>query len=90
MSKPKYTRRTVGSVIKAKEPGKSDYIKIKDDVTFKRGDTLQLESAQSQLASLESAVQSGKLSGELAEKIRERIQKIPDFVRFDIVQVSKE
>lgn len=89
MSKPKYTRRGVGSVIKSKDPGGSDYIKIRDDVSFKKGDTLQLESAQSQLASLERAVSDGKLSEEVAEKVRDRIQKIPDWVRFEIVQVSK-
>lgn len=85
----KYTRRQIGSVIKAKEAGKSDYIKIRDDVSLKKGDTLQLESAQSQLASLEKAVSEGKLSEEIAQKVRERVQKIPDFVRFEIIQVNK-
>lgn len=85
----KYTRRTVGSVIKSKNEGEMDYIKIRDDVTFKKGDILQLESVKSKLASLEKAVSSGKLSEEVAEKVREQVSKTPDFVRFDIVQVNK-
>jgi len=34
---------------------------------------------------LESAVEAGKLGGENAEKARERINKIPDFVLGELV-----
>lgn len=39
-----------------------------------------LESKQEQLASLDNAVSNGKLSNDMADKIRENVNKIPDFV----------
>jgi hypothetical protein len=77
----KYKRTQVGSVCKAKEDGKPDYIKMRD------GKVYRLESAKQQLASLEDAVAQGKLDGEVAEKVRERINKIPSFVRFEIIEL---
>lgn len=92
----KYTRRVVGSVVKAKEAGKGDYIKLRGDnadvlmkalarATKEKGLALSLESKKTQLESLEKAVSENKLSEENAEKARERINKIPDYVRFEIV-----
>lgn len=83
-----YKRTTIGSIVKGKE-GKPDYVKISKDVTLKQGDFLNLESKASQLKSVNEAVQSGKLSGEVAESIIENIEKIPDFVRFQIVRIEK-
>jgi hypothetical protein len=84
----KSKRSVVGSVCKSKDAGKPDYIKIRDDMSLRKGQILRLESKKYQLESLQGAVTAGKLSSELGEKIRERIEKIPDWVRFEIVAVE--
>lgn len=92
-----YSRRTIGKVLKGKklEDGTTspDYIQIRSDLTepvvLTPGTYLNLESKASQLASLGNAITSGRISEENAEKVRERLNKIPDFVRFEIVQVLK-
>jgi|CXWK01.1.fsa_nt_gi hypothetical protein len=87
--KPK--RRVIGSVLKSKDNPKQSYFKVgQNPVTLRPGETLSLESKEEQLASLDRAVEAGKLSPELAEKSRERINKIPDFVRFEVVQKFSE
>lgn len=83
----KLKREVLGSFLKAKEDGKTPYIKItsKNAVTFKEGDIIRVENKKFQMASLEAAIQAGKLTGEIAEKARERINKIPDFVLGELV-----
>lgn len=83
-TKKKLRRNVVGSVCKAKEPGQVDYIKMRD------GKIYRLESAKHQLESLEKAVADGKLSGEIADKVRERIEKIPSWVRFELVELVEQ
>lgn len=90
----KYKRTQIGSVVKSKDPTKSNYLKFnlsqlggKLTVTDKQ--ILSVESKQFQLKSLESAVSSGKLSEEVAANVRERIEKIPDWVLGEIVLVEK-
>jgi uncharacterized Zn finger protein len=85
-----YKRKEIGSVLKSKDPSQPDYIKINEDIVLKKGDILNLESKKSKLASLEKNVENGKLSGDLADKIRESIEKMPEFIRFSIVKVTKE
>lgn len=85
----KYKRINVGSIVKGKDGG-ADYIKISKDVMLKQGDFLNLESKAQQLKSVQEAVSNGKLSGEVAETIMENIEKIPDFVRFQIVRIEKQ
>lgn len=96
----KYSRKTVGSVFKSKEVGDADYIKLRGDtgedlakallnMDRTKGLNLRLESKKFQLESLDTAVVEGKLKEEMAEKIRERINKIPDYVRFEIVLLTK-
>lgn len=85
-----YKRTKIGQVLKSKDPSQPDYIKMDIDISLKKGDTLSLESKKSQLASLEKNVENGKLSGDLADKIRETIEKTPDFVRFQIIKVTKD
>lgn len=80
----KLKRQVVGSVCKAKEAGQVDYIKMRD------GKFYRLESAEFQSKSLEGAVAAGKLSEEIAEKVRERIAKIPTWVRFELVELVEE
>lgn len=86
----KSKRTVVGSVCKSKDAGKPDYIKVRDDVVLKKGQVLRLESKKFQLDSLQGAVTSGKVSGDLSEKIKERIEKIPDWVRFEIIALESQ
>jgi len=76
-------RRDIGSVIKGKD-GKPDYIKISQDVTLKKGQYLNLETKARQLENLQKSVASGKLSTDLGEKIKERLENTPEWVRFNI------
>lgn len=87
--KKKTKRSVVGSVLKSQKNPKEYYIKFRDDIVFKKGETIRLESKKQQLESLEGAVAAGKLSEEIAETIRERIEKIPDFVQFELVKLSQ-
>lgn len=93
-------RKTVGSILKSKETGKPDYLKLRADMKDtllkavagmgEKGLALRLESKKQQLESLEGAVAAGKLSGDNAEKARERINKIPDFVRFEVILLEEK
>lgn len=85
----KYKRMVVGDVVKGKE-GKPDYIKVSNDVVLKKGDFLNLESKSMQLKNIKQAVKDGKLSSDVAEGIMEKINKIPDFVRFNIVKIERQ
>lgn len=97
----KYNRRRVGNVLKSKEKDKADYIKL-DPYTKEsllnavakmdpeKGLVLRLESKKTQLDSLAIAEAEGKISPENAGKARERINKIPDFVRFEIILLEEK
>jgi hypothetical protein len=84
----KKTRNVIGSVLKSKEAGQPDYVKINKDVTLKQGQTLRLESKKQQIDSAKAAIAAGKLTGDLGATILERLEKIPDFVRFEIVSLE--
>lgn len=101
----KWTRVKVGSILKGKqeegEDGKplfkdgkpvmkQDSFKVYGNHTLLDGQYLNLESKKDQLANLEKGIATGKLSGDVAAQIRARIEKTPDFVRFDVVKLSKE
>lgn len=89
---------TVGKILKSKDKGSADYIRMEMDVVLKKGDYLNLENKASRLKSLDTNVENGKLSEETANKIRENVEKTPwynpkedtGFVRFEIVKVSKD
>lgn len=68
---------------------KPDSLKVYGNHTLLDGQYLNLESKAQQLANLEKGVASGKLTGDVVEKIRERINKTPDFVRFDVIKLEK-
>lgn len=85
----KWKRTNVGSVCKDSKDKTKSYIKFSRDVEFKKGDIINLESADEQMASLQEAVVGGKISEDFAQKIKERIEKIPDWVRFELVHISK-
>lgn len=78
----KKRRNVVGSVYKPKEVGQVPYIKMRDS-----GKIYRCESAKFQLESLENAVKSGKLSPDIGDKVRERLEKIPAFVLFELVEL---
>ncbi len=92
----------LGSVLKTKEAGKPDYIKLdayhanvlaKALASLPAGGSLMLnlESKAAQLKNLEEGVSSGRLKAESADKMRPFIEKIPDFVRFQVTMlVDKE
>lgn len=76
-------RVKIGAIIKGKD-GKADYIKVDNDVQLRRGMYINMESKKQQIESLSKAVQEGKLSAELGEKLLASAEKIPDFVRFEL------
>jgi hypothetical protein len=96
----KSKRTVVGSICKSKDTGKPDYLVLRGNTTEQlakalmkadksKGLSLKLESKKFQMDSLQQAVESGKLSGDLAEKIKaDRIEKIPEWVRFEVVLVE--
>lgn len=81
----KLKRQVVGSVYKAKDPAQVDYIKMREGDKYYR-----LESPKYQLDQLEKAVAAGKLTEDIAEKVRERISKIPEYVRFELVELIEK
>lgn len=83
-----YKRLNVGSICKRKD-GNGKHIKISNDVTLKKGDYLNVESKAEQLASLNEAAANGKISEANAEKARERLEKMPDWVVAEVYQLSK-
>lgn len=83
----KLTREVVGSVCKPKDTTKAQYIKFKKAVTFKEGDFISVETKKYQLASLDAAVEAGRLSNEIADKMRTNIKKMPEWVIGDLVRL---
>lgn len=79
--KKKLKRQQVGSFCKAKDNDKPPYIKMRD------GKVYRVESAKYQLKALEDAVAQGKVSEETAEKVRDRISKIPEWVLGEVVEL---
>ena len=84
---------TLGSIIKGKKDeatgkAKPDYIKIRGDHFLKDGDIINLESKAQALESLEKAVAGGKLSADMASDIRAKVEKTPDWVRFNMIKYT--
>ena len=79
-------RFDLGDIVKDRDGSKPDYIKVTQDMVLKKGDFLKVESPKAQLASLTRAIEEGKLSGEIAEKMLEKAQKKAslDFVRASV------
>lgn len=83
-------REKVGSILKSKNQGEPDYIQISKDIALKKGDYLSLESKSSKIKGIKAGLESGKLSEEFGNKLLEEAEKIPEFVRFEIIKVNKE
>jgi arsenate reductase-like glutaredoxin family protein len=90
-------RVVLGSILKSKS-GKPDYVKVRvndltrdtltnmlNATTGQDGFILNLESKKYRTESLDKAVEAGKLSADVAVKIRESIEKMPDYCRFELV-----
>lgn len=91
MEQKKYPRfRTIGSVVKSKDPTKGDYIKINEDVTLRKGDILNLESKKAVQDRLESLKAAGRLKPESEEKLQKYINNWKDFVRFEVKQKQND
>jgi len=86
----KWTREKLGSVLKDKKDETKFYVKFNKNCSFNEGDCVNLESKKQQLDSIDDAVSAGRLTDEtMVNEIKERINKIPDFVKFEIVKVSR-
>jgi biotin-(acetyl-CoA carboxylase) ligase len=91
-----YPRQKLGNFVKhkANEDGtpsdKAPYIKIGKGVnlTLAEGDFLAIESKAWQLSSLEKAHSAGKVNGDSYEKLREKIEQIPDWVVAEVVKYN--
>lgn len=90
----KWNRQQIGKIVKKSDdklryPGVKEFsLKIEQDITLKAGTYLNLENKAYKLASLESA--KDKMSEENYEKAIERINKMPDFVFFEVIKLDKE
>ena len=86
-------RLKIASIVKSKDPEKANYLqvdkKLAKPITLTAGQYLSVESKKFQLESLERAVAANKISPENAEKARERIEKIPDWVLGEVILVTK-
>lgn len=91
--KKAWSRRTIGSLYKAKEGTSGDYFKVYvpegETLVLKNGDILQFETKQSKIEGINKALASGKLSPENAAKALEYANKIPAYVRGELVQVKR-
>lgn len=83
----------MGSLYKSKEPTSNDYVKIYlpegETLTLKNGDVLQFETKKSKVEGINRAVAAGKLKPESAQVMLEYANKLPDYVRGELVQVKK-
>ena len=81
-----WKRTTVGEIKKDKNDPKKSYLELKEAI---EPGFFNLESPKDQLASLEEAFANEKISEEIYNKQKERIEKIPDFVRFQMIKVER-
>lgn len=70
--------KSVGEILSSKA-GKL-YIKFKEDISVSAGSTLMIQDPR---VNIQEGVSAGRLTEEQAE---ERLAKIPDFVRYTLVQ----
>jgi len=57
-------------------------------VNLKKGDFINLENKALKLASLEA--NKNKMSEEVYNSAMERIEKMPDFVQFELIRVTRD
>lgn len=74
---------------KVTDPGVREFsLKIEKDITLKAGSYLNLENKAYKLVNLEEMRE--RMSPENYEKALERINKMPEFVFFDVISLKKE
>ncbi len=86
----KSKRVVIGSFMKSKDSTKPPYIKFRDGVSFAQGQCVSVENKAFQLSSVDRAHSEGKLTAEAVEQIKERVEKMPDFVIAELVMFKKE
>lgn len=89
-----WTRKQIGKIVKKTEdkqryPGVPEFsLHVTEDITIKAGSYFNLENKAFKLASLEANRE--KLSPENYEKARERIDKMPGYVFFEVISLKKD
>jgi DNA-binding MurR/RpiR family transcriptional regulator len=89
-----WKRNQIGKIVKKSDDklrfaGVKEFsLKIEQDITLKAGTYLNLENKAFKLASLEANRE--KMSPENYEKAVERINKMPDYVFFEVIKLDKE
>ena len=86
-------RRKVGEIKKSKNQGESDYIEIFRDIKIPDGSKkvyLQLESKKSKIEGITKALNDGKITEDYAKKQISYANEMKDYVRFEIIQVTKD
>lgn len=89
-----WDRQQIGKIVKKSDdklryPGVKEFsLKIDQDITLKAGTYLNLENKAYKIASLEA--NRDKMNPENYEKALERINKMPDFVFFEVIKLTKE
>lgn len=90
----KWNRTQIGKIVKKSDdklryPGVKEFsLKIEQDITLKAGTYLNLENKAYKLASLEAA--KDKMSEDNYVKAVERINKMPDYVFFEVLKLDKQ
>lgn len=83
-SKPDDEGNPQPDYVKLRGDKKADFLKLIAQMDDKKGLSLKLESKAKQLEGVARAEANGKLKPEWAVQARERIEKIPDYVRFEM------
>jgi hypothetical protein len=87
MSKKEYIN--FGSVLKSKKDG-SSYIKISKDIKLEEGEFVNLKAPADEISRVQELMNSGKMGAEQGEKILSRLEKIKEFVRFELEVVREK
>lgn len=84
-SKPSGSKKwtKIGAILKSKNNNNGFYIKIDQDVSLKKGDYVTVKNPRE---TVEELLSKGVLTEEQAQ---ERLQKIPDWVKYELI-VSSE
>lgn len=69
--------KKLGSLRKSQKGGL--YIKLDEDISLKKGQSVQLKDPRK---SLDQAVEAGRMSSEKAEEMK---AKIPEYIRYDLI-----
>lgn len=89
----KWDRKKVGALFKGltKDDGSlgPDTLIFETDVTFKKGDKLQIETKSFKEQNVNQMVAEGKMTEETAEKARFLISKMSEKIRAEVIKLTK-